>query len=127
MDLREIGLRCGLDSSGSSLGPVAGSCERGNEPSDSKKDRVFLDYMSNYWRLKKDSAPWSCLVHNSSTEFLATPLGIQFWNHCPNRKCYLCTPLVFLVNETDLWVHHFNSLVSPRMKWYLNILISRYS
>jgi hypothetical protein len=33
MDLREIGLGCGLDSSGSGEGPVAGSCEHSNEPS----------------------------------------------------------------------------------------------
>jgi hypothetical protein len=36
MDLREIGLEgCGLDSTISGQGPVAGCCECGNEPSDS--------------------------------------------------------------------------------------------
>jgi hypothetical protein len=34
--------RCGLDSSGSGLGPVAGSCELGNELSGSIKGRKFL-------------------------------------------------------------------------------------
>jgi len=34
---------CGLDSSGSGQGPVAGSCEHGNEPSDSIKGWEFLD------------------------------------------------------------------------------------
>jgi len=34
-------LMCGLDASGSGYGPVAGSCERGNEPSDSIKDEEF--------------------------------------------------------------------------------------
>jgi hypothetical protein len=36
MDLREIGLGgCGLDSTGSVQGPVAGCCEYGDEPSGS--------------------------------------------------------------------------------------------
>jgi hypothetical protein len=35
--------RCGLDVSISGLGPVAGSCDCGNEPSESIKGREFLD------------------------------------------------------------------------------------
>jgi len=35
--------RCGLDSSGIGKGPVAGCCERDNEPLASIKDGVFLD------------------------------------------------------------------------------------
>jgi hypothetical protein len=35
MDLREIGWACGLDSTGSGQGPVAGCCECGDEPSGS--------------------------------------------------------------------------------------------
>jgi hypothetical protein len=35
MDLREIGWGCGLDSTGSGYGPVAGCCECGDEPSGS--------------------------------------------------------------------------------------------
>jgi hypothetical protein len=35
MALRETGLGCGLDSTGSGQGPVAGCCECGNEPSGS--------------------------------------------------------------------------------------------
>jgi hypothetical protein len=34
--------RCGLDSSGSGQGPVAGSCEHGNEPLGSIKGEEFL-------------------------------------------------------------------------------------
>jgi hypothetical protein len=34
--------RCGLDSSGSGQGPVAGCCENGNEPLDSIKSGEFL-------------------------------------------------------------------------------------
>jgi hypothetical protein len=30
------------------MGPVAGSCEYGNEPSGSIKDGEFIDYMGNY-------------------------------------------------------------------------------
>jgi hypothetical protein len=35
--------RCGLDASGLGEGPVAGCCERGNDPSGSIKGRKFLD------------------------------------------------------------------------------------
>jgi hypothetical protein len=35
--------RCGLDSSGSGWGPVAGSCEEGNEPSGSIEGGEFLE------------------------------------------------------------------------------------
>jgi hypothetical protein len=35
IDLREIGLRCGLDLTGPGQGPVAGCCECGDEPSGS--------------------------------------------------------------------------------------------
>jgi hypothetical protein len=44
MDLREIRWgRCGLDSSGSGYGPVAGSCEHSNELTGSIKDGKFRD------------------------------------------------------------------------------------
>jgi hypothetical protein len=36
---------------------VVGSCEHGNEPSDSIKGREFLDYLSDCQFLKKDPAP----------------------------------------------------------------------
>jgi hypothetical protein len=35
--------RCGVDSSGSEYGPVAGSCEHSNVPSGSTKGGEFLD------------------------------------------------------------------------------------
>jgi hypothetical protein len=35
--------RCGLDASGTGLGPVIGSCEHGNEPSGSIKGEELLD------------------------------------------------------------------------------------
>jgi hypothetical protein len=38
---------------------VAGSCEHGDEPSDSIKGGEFLGQLSDYQLLKKDSAPWS--------------------------------------------------------------------
>jgi hypothetical protein len=38
---------------------MAGSCERGNEPSGSTKGSVFLDQLSNYQLLKSDSTPRS--------------------------------------------------------------------
>jgi hypothetical protein len=36
---------------------VAGHCERSNEPSGCIKDGKFLEYLSDYWLWKKDSAP----------------------------------------------------------------------
>jgi len=52
-------LSCGLDSSGSGQGPVADSCERGNEPSSSIKGEKFLDWLRDYEFFKMDSAPCS--------------------------------------------------------------------
>lgn len=37
---------------------MADSCKHGNEPSSSTKFRAFLDYLRNYYFLKKDDAPW---------------------------------------------------------------------
>jgi hypothetical protein len=39
---------CGLDASGTELGPVAGCCEHGNELSGSIKVGEFLDCLSGY-------------------------------------------------------------------------------
>jgi hypothetical protein len=44
--LKKYGVRCGLDSSGSGLGPV-GRLEHSNEPQGSVKDLEFLDQLSN--------------------------------------------------------------------------------
>ena len=38
---------------------MAGCCECGKETSGSTKCREFVDYLSEYWLLKKDSAPQS--------------------------------------------------------------------
>jgi hypothetical protein len=38
---------------------VAGCCEHGNEPSGSIRGGEFLNYLSDYQPLMKDSAPWS--------------------------------------------------------------------
>jgi len=51
-----------VDSSGSGEGPVEGSCEHGNETSDSIKDREFIAYTRDYYLLKKDSHPWSLFI-----------------------------------------------------------------
>jgi len=48
MGLKEIGWRCGLDSTGAGYGPVAGSCEYGNEPSSFIKGEEFLKQLSEY-------------------------------------------------------------------------------
>jgi hypothetical protein len=42
------------------IGPVAGFCERGNEPSDSiKKAGCLFDRLSDYQLFKYYPAPWS--------------------------------------------------------------------
>jgi len=38
-------MECGLDASGSGQGPMADSCEHGNEPSCSIKSGEFVDWM----------------------------------------------------------------------------------
>jgi len=45
-------------------GPMVGSCEHGNEPSDFMKGREFLNQVNDYYLLKKDSAPQSQLLNN---------------------------------------------------------------
>jgi hypothetical protein len=46
MDRREGVGGCGLDSSGSGMGPVVGSCQHGNVPSGFMKGREFLDQLN---------------------------------------------------------------------------------
>jgi hypothetical protein len=41
------------------MGPVEGSCEHVDEPSGSIKCLEILQWLSDWWLLKKDSAPWS--------------------------------------------------------------------
>jgi hypothetical protein len=38
---------------------ILGSCEHDNEPSGPIEGGEFLDYLSSYQPLKKDTAPWS--------------------------------------------------------------------
>jgi hypothetical protein len=38
---------------------MVGSCEHSNESSGSIKGGQFLDHLSDYWLLNKDSGPWS--------------------------------------------------------------------
>jgi len=46
---------CGLNSSGSGYGCMAGCCHRGNE----SWGTINVDELSDSQLLKKDSAPWS--------------------------------------------------------------------
>jgi hypothetical protein len=48
-----------MNSCGSGYGPVAGSCEHGNESSGSIKCREFLGHLGGF--LKKYSAAWNWL------------------------------------------------------------------
>jgi hypothetical protein len=45
----------GLDRSGSGYGPVKDCCEHGNEPSDSIKCWEVLEWLHDWWLLKKGS------------------------------------------------------------------------
>jgi hypothetical protein len=58
MDLREIGWD-GVDwvDLAQDRGPLEGSCEHGDEPSGSIKCWEVLEWLHNWWLLKKDSAP----------------------------------------------------------------------
>jgi hypothetical protein len=47
---------CGLDACGSGYGPVAGSCEHGNDISGSLRGGEFLEYLSDYQLLKDSSS-----------------------------------------------------------------------
>jgi hypothetical protein len=48
---------CGLDLCGLGNRTVEGSCDYGNAPSGSIKCGKFLDKLTNYQLLKKDSSP----------------------------------------------------------------------
>jgi hypothetical protein len=41
---------------------MVSSCEHGDEPSDSIKCRELLEFLREYWLVKKDSAPWSLFL-----------------------------------------------------------------
>jgi hypothetical protein len=58
MDLRDIGWN-GMDwiDLVQDRDPVGGSCEHGNEPSGSIKCWEVLEWLHNWWLLKKGSAP----------------------------------------------------------------------
>ena len=49
----------GLDRAGKRQGQVAGSCEKGDEPSGSIKCGEIRDQLKTDWLFKKDSAQWS--------------------------------------------------------------------
>jgi hypothetical protein len=62
MGLTEICLKgVGWNNLGGGGGPVAASCEHGNEPSGSIKGGEFLDQLSDHWIPRKVPAPWSYL------------------------------------------------------------------
>jgi hypothetical protein len=50
--LKKYVSRCGLDSTSSCQGPVAGSCEHGNNNSGSIQRQELVDQLSNYEFLK---------------------------------------------------------------------------
>jgi hypothetical protein len=46
--------RCELDLYGSGQAPVANCCQHDNEPSGFTKCLKFLEWLSNYWLVKKN-------------------------------------------------------------------------
>jgi len=59
---------CGLDLSASGKEQAAGSREHANGPSGSIRDGEFLDWLSDYYLPKKDSAPWSYSITAQETD-----------------------------------------------------------
>jgi hypothetical protein len=57
MDLRELDGKVWTGCIWLKIGSVAGCCEDGNEPSGSIIGGEFIDYLNDYYLLKKDSAP----------------------------------------------------------------------
>jgi hypothetical protein len=58
-DLKRDRMRlCGLDWYDPGQGPVGSSCEHRIQPSASIKCWEVLEWLHNWWLLKKDSAPW---------------------------------------------------------------------
>jgi hypothetical protein len=51
--------RRGLDCAGSGQGQVEGPCVEGNEPSGVIECGEFLDWLRNYWLVKRDCAALS--------------------------------------------------------------------
>jgi hypothetical protein len=50
---------------------VEDSCEHGNEPSGCTEFWEILEWLSDWWLLKKGSAPWSELVYCMCSGFAA--------------------------------------------------------
>jgi hypothetical protein len=59
MKLKTQDEACGLDSTGSWEIKVAGSCEEDYESSGFMKGSKYLDKLSNYQSLLKESGPWN--------------------------------------------------------------------
>jgi hypothetical protein len=57
---------CKLESRDSGKCPVVDSCEHGNELSVSIKGGKFIDLLSDYKLLDKDSAPWLSIFYGAS-------------------------------------------------------------
>jgi hypothetical protein len=66
-----------------------GCCEHDNEPSGSIKGEEFLDYVSDYQLLKKDSTPWNWFVTNRVTRVTKNFHGKRetsgAWNMSPGN------------------------------------------
>jgi hypothetical protein len=87
--LRDIVGGFGLDSSGSDYGPVAGSCENGNETPDSTKGRKFRDLLIMLLtsqgvccvELVTVNKSLKLLPHNISEYYTTTIVGLLFRSH----------------------------------------------
>jgi hypothetical protein len=50
---------CRPDSHDAGKGPMAGFCEHRNQPLVAIKFWEYLEWLSNWWLLRKGSAPWA--------------------------------------------------------------------
>jgi hypothetical protein len=62
---------------------VAGFCEHDNEPSDSIREEIFIDKLSNSSLLKENSASWNLLVFK--LRYIADSPRSQI---CSSRFCF---------------------------------------
>jgi hypothetical protein len=58
----KLGMRVWVGSLWLKAGCIDGSLHHGNEPRVPYKERKFVDRLGCCQRLKKDSAPWTCVV-----------------------------------------------------------------
>jgi hypothetical protein len=71
---------------------VEGSCEHNNEPSSFIKHWEILEYLSDLWLPKRDSAPWSSLISSYAVTVLTKCIS-------STSVSFLCCAVEFQLSE----------------------------